>query len=88
MTKEIIKKTFQIPFEKVLSGDKNFEIRIEDDCKFEEGDKLILKEIDDNKNFTGREIIKEIKFIFRTKNAPYWDKEKIDKYGFTVLGFD
>jgi len=88
MSKKIIKKIFSDSFEKILSGKKNFEIRIEDDCKFEEGDILVLKEIDKDSNFTGREIIKIIKFISRTKNSNYWDKDKIEKYGFTILGFD
>jgi len=88
MTKKIIKKIFRESFENILSGKKNFEVRIEDDCKFEEGDILVLKEIDGNKNFTGRKIVKKIKFILRTKNVDYWNKEEINKYGFTVLGFD
>ena len=87
MAKKIIKKTFSESFNAILSGKKKFEIRMEDDCKFEEGDKLILKEIDNNKNFTGREIVKEIKFISRTKKIDYWDENKISKYGFTILGF-
>ena len=88
MAKKIIKKTFKESFENILSGEKNFDVRIEDDCKFEEGDLLVLKEIDNNRNFTGREITKKIKFISRTKDVGYWDKEKINKHGFTVLGFD
>jgi len=88
MAKEITKKIFSESFNKILSGKKKFEVRIEDDCKFEEGDILILKEIDNNRNFTGREISKEIKFISRTKDAKYWDAEKINKYGFAILGFD
>ena len=88
MTKKIIKKIFRESFENILSGKKNFEVRIEDDCKFEEGDILVLKEIDGNKNFTGRKIVKKIKFILRTKNVDYCNKEEINKYGFTVLGFD
>lgn len=81
-----MKKVYQEYFEAIVNGEKTFEVRIEDDCHFEEGDVLILKEIDENREFTGREIRKKIGFIFRTKDgADYWDKEDIDKYGFTVL---
>tara|TARA_Y100000034_G_C6659747_1_gene289185 strand:+ start:334 stop:615 length:282 start_codon:yes stop_codon:yes gene_type:complete len=83
---EIEKKTNKDYFEKILSGDKTFEVRIEDDCKFNEGDVLILKEVDDSGEFTGREIKKVIGVILRTKDEKnYWKKEDIDKYGFAVL---
>lgn len=88
MSKEIIKKIYSPNFEDILSGKKKFEVRVEDDCKFEEGDILILKEIDNNKNFTGREILKKISVISRTKNITYWDEDNVNKYGFTILGFD
>ena len=88
MGKEIIKKIDEKYFNLISLGKKKFEVRIEDDCRFEEGDILILKEIDININFTGREIRKEIKFISRTKDSSLWNKEDINKYGFTILGFD
>jgi ASC-1-like (ASCH) protein len=84
--KEIMKKVYQEYFEAIVKGEKTFEVRIEDDCHFEEGDILILKEIDDKGEFTGREIKKKIGTIFRTKEGrEYWKEEDIDKYGFTVL---
>ena len=50
---EIVKKCTKIFFEEILSGKKNFDVRLADfECK--EEDILVLKEIDDNKNFTGR----------------------------------
>ena len=70
----IEKKTNKNMFEKIKSGEKTFEVRIEDDCKFNEGDILIIKEVDDNHNFTGMKIKKKIGFILRTKQAKYWKR--------------
>jgi hypothetical protein len=85
---EIIKKTNKQMFDLIDSRKKKFEVRIEDDCKFNEGDILILKEYDDNGNLTGRELRKKITFILRTKECDFWKKEDIDKYGFTVLSLE
>ncbi len=75
-------------FEAITSNKKRFEVRIEDDCEFNKGDILILKEVDENKNLTGRELRKEITFILRTKNCDFWKKEDIDKYGFCVMSLE
>ncbi len=81
---EITKKAYRNLFEKVLSGEKNFDIRL-GDLKVHKGDILILKEIDENRNPTGREIKKKIGFILRTKELPYWKDEDINKFGFVVM---
>lgn len=75
-------------FDLISSGKKKFEVRIEDNCKFEEGDILILKEHDDNRNLTGRELKKKISFILRTKDCDFWNKEYIEKYGFAILSLE
>ena len=75
-------------FDLIKSGKRKFEVRIEDDCKFKEGDTLILKECDKDKNVTGRKLKKKIDFVLRTKDFSFWTKEKIDRYGFTILGLD
>ena len=82
---EIVKKINREMFEAISSGRKKFEVRIEDDCKFNEGDILILKEHDKNRNFTGRELKKKITFILRTKECSWYKEEDINKFGFTVL---
>jgi hypothetical protein len=62
-------KTLPEYFEKVLKGDKTFEIR-ENDRNFKENDTLILQEyIPNNPNlqsdgYTGREIRVKVPFIF------------------------
>ena len=56
-------KTWPEPFEAVYSGRKNFELRTNDRA-FAVGDRLRLREYNpDNKQFTGREINREISYI-------------------------
>lgn len=88
MTKEIVKKINKEMFELISSGKKKFEVRIEDDCKFNEGDILILKEHDSYGNLTGRELRKNIKFILRTKECGFWKKQDVEKLGFCVMSLD
>ena len=85
--KEIIKKTYYDSFEKVLSGEKKFDIRLADE-DYEEGDILVLKEIDKERNFTGRELRKKITFVLKTKDCDFWKKGDIDKFGFAVLSLE
>ena len=73
-------------FEKILTGKKNFEVRLADD-NYNEGDTLILKEIDTNKDYTGRELKKEITYVTNTKNCNHWPEEEIKKYGLAIIGF-
>jgi len=84
---EVKLKTYSKSFQKILDGEKKFELRL-GDKKIEKGDTLILVEIDENRNFTGREIRKEITYTARTKNIDYWSKEDIDKEGFVIASFD
>ncbi len=84
--KEIKLKAYPELFEKVLSGEKNFDIRL-GDKDIEKEDIIILVEIDKNRNLTGREIRKKVKFVLRTKEMNYWNSEEIEKEGFVVAGF-
>ena len=86
MTK-IIKKAYKELFEKVLSGKKKFDLRL-DDMEIEEGDILVLKEIDSERNFTGREIERQITFVVRTKDLDYWSEEEKNKKGFVVMSLE
>ena len=87
MSKKIIKKVSSKFFEKILSGDKNFEIRLNDfDVKI--GDVLILKEINIQGEFTGREVRKKIIDLFKTKNVDWWSEEDIIKKGFVIMGLE
>jgi ribosomal protein S17 len=85
--KRIEKKTWPELFDKVLSGEKNFDLRLaEFEC--EKGDILVLKEWEPKtKQYTGRELEKEITFVIKTKDMKFWSKEEMDKLGFVVMSF-
>ncbi len=83
----IRKKTWKEAFEKILSGEKTFDVRLANfSCS--PGDTLILEEYDpETKKYTGRKIEKKITYILNTNNQNYWKKSDIDKNGLIVLGF-
>lgn len=82
----IEKKTWPELFEKVLSGEKNFDVRLAD-FACQAGDILVLREWDpQTKNYTGRQIEKTIGFVLKTKDLSFWPKEEVDKYGYVVMG--
>jgi ASC-1-like (ASCH) protein len=85
--KKIEKKCWPEYFEKILSGDKTFDVRLADwKCKI--GDILILKEWDPKtKKYTGRIIKKKISYISKTKDFKFFSKKEIEKYGFQIIGF-
>ena len=81
----IEKKVWPPFFEKILSGEKTFELRLANwDCH--KGDILVLKEWDPaTKEYTGRVIEKEVGYIVKTKDLDFFTKEEIDRYGFQVI---
>jgi ribosomal protein S17 len=83
---KIEKKCWTEFFEKVLSGEKNFEVRLADfECQM--GDILVLREWDPKtKEYTGRQIEKTVGFVLKTKDLSFWPKEEVDKYGYMVMG--
>ena len=84
----IKKKAWPELFEKVISGDKTFELRLAD-WQYRVGDTLVLQEFDPKtKQFTGREIKKQITFVLKTKDieaSGMWSKKEIDRYGFQII---
>jgi hypothetical protein len=84
---KIIKKCDKEMFEMILSGKKRFEVRL-GDMKVDEGDVLVLKECEkDNGPETGREIVKKIGFVLKTKDLNWWTEEEKNKNGFIIMGF-
>ncbi|MFH1840916.1 MAG: DUF3850 domain-containing protein [Candidatus Shapirobacteria bacterium] len=83
---KIEKKCWPELFEKVLSGEKNFDLRLADfACQV--GDVLVLREWDPQiKDYTGRKIEKTIGFVLKTKDLSFWPKEEVEKYGYMVMG--
>ena len=82
---KIEKKVWSEYFQKILDGDKQFELRLADfDCK--PGDVLVLKEWDPKiKRLTGRTVEKKVTFVFRTKGQKFWPEEEVNKYGYQIL---
>jgi hypothetical protein len=83
----IKKKIWPESFNRILSGDKTFEIRLADwQCKV--GDILVLREWDpETKKYTGRLIKKKVTFVYKTKDIKYFSQEDIEKYGLQILAF-
>jgi hypothetical protein len=83
----IEKKTWPEFFQKVLSGEKIFELRLADfECH--PGNTLVLKEWDPKtKEYTGRVIEKEVSFVLKTKDIKFWPEQDIEKYGFQIISF-
>ena len=86
--RRIEKKTWPEYFQDVLDSKKNFDLRLNDfDC--EVGDILVFKEYDpEKKEYTGREVEKEIGYILKTNENDFWKKEDVDKYGYIVMGLE
>jgi hypothetical protein len=83
--KEIIKKCDKNIFEKIVSGQKKFEVRL-GNFEGREGDLIILKECElGDGHETGREIRKRIGFTIKTKDMPWWSDEEKNKHGFVIM---
>lgn len=85
---KIVKKIWPEFFDKVASGEKNFDVRLTDfECK--PGDTLVLEEWDpETKQYTGRKLEKKVTYVARLKSMPeFWPKEDLDKYGLQVIAF-
>ena len=82
---KIEKKIWPEFFEKVASGEKTFELRLADwECR--PGDFLVLKEWNpDTKQYTGREIDKEVTYVLKTKDVKLFPQDDIERYGFQII---
>jgi hypothetical protein len=83
----IEKKTVPEFFQKILDGDKTFELRLADwECKPD--DILVLREWDPKKKeHTGRQVEKKVTYVLKTKKIKFFPKEDVEKYGFQVITF-
>ncbi len=84
---KIEKKIWPKFFQKILDGDKTFEVRLADfECNPE--DILVLREWNPKtKDYTGRALEKEVTYILKTKDVKFWPKKEIEKYGFQIISF-
>ena len=83
----IEKKVLPQSFQKILDGDKKYELRLADwDCQA--GDVLVLKEWNpEAKDYTGRILEKEITYILKTKDMNFWSEEAVEQYGYQIISF-
>jgi len=79
---EVKKKSWPENFNKILSGEKNTDIRLAD-FKLNKGDVLVFEEYNPKtKEYTGRVIKKKIKNIAKFNPAEIYPSEDIKKFGF------
>jgi ribosomal protein S17 len=83
------KKAWPEYFEKVLSGEKKFDLRI-NDFEIKEGDTLLLREWNpETKEYTGREISKKVTYILKVAPGDRtWPKEDVEKYGLQIMSLE
>lgn len=74
----------QKPFEKVKTGKKKFEVRL-GNKEINEGDLLIMKEIDEKGKETGNEIKKKVTHVESTKDMHHWQASDINKFGYKII---
>ena len=79
------KKVLPGYFEKILSGEKKFELRLADwECKA--GDVLVLREWNSEvKKYTGRQVEKEVTYVAKTKDIKFFSKADAEKYGYQII---
>jgi hypothetical protein len=83
--KEVRKKCWPEFFELVASGKKSSEIRLAD-FDLEAGDVLVLEEWDPKTgSYTGREIRKSVKSVFKTDVSSMHSAEEIMSNGFYII---
>ena len=85
----IEKKILKEYFDAVASGEKRWELRL-NDFEVSEGDTLLLREWDKEKGaYTGRQIEKKVMCVNRFKiDELFWPKEDIERYGIQILSLE
>ncbi|MFA6190121.1 MAG: DUF3850 domain-containing protein [Candidatus Staskawiczbacteria bacterium] len=74
-------------FEKVISGEKRFELRLAD-FDVQKGDTLILEEWNPKtKQYTGRKIEKKVDFVLNFKIDSFGQEKEIIEKGLNVIQF-
>ena len=72
----------------VADGTKNFEIRL-GDRDYKMGDTLVIHEVDDYGEYTGRSITRTIAYPFKLSVcAKFYETEQIEGHGLIVLGLE
>jgi ASC-1-like (ASCH) protein len=87
----IEKKLWSEYFDRVASGKKKYELRL-NDFEINEGDVLVLREWDKTKKeYTGREIEKHVTEVSRFKLEDIYafnTKEEVDRLGIQIISIE
>ena len=85
----IKKKVWPEYFEKILSGKKPWELRL-NDFEVGEGDTLILEEWDPKTGqYTGRVCKKKVTYVFRFKTDElFWPEDKVKERGLQIISLE
>ena len=82
---EIEKKMWPESYEKVLSGEKTYDLRLAD-WACHPGDVIVFKEWDPTaKAYTGREMRRRVGYVGKTKDWEVWPAKDIEAYGYQVI---
>jgi len=85
---KIEKKCHPEYFKKILTGEKNFDLRL-NDFSVNPGDILVLREWNpETGTYTGRSVRKKITYILNTKDLTFWNKDDIKKHGLIVMSLE
>lgn len=87
MNKIVKKRIILEYFEKIASGQKQFDVRLAN-FDIKAGDEFVLEEVGEDRKSTGRKLKTKVKYVLKTKELPFWDQADIDKYGYQVIGFN
>lgn len=84
---KIEKKIWPEFFQRILSREKTFELRLAD-FACNKGDTLLLREWDpETKQYTGRFLEKTVTYILKTKEVTFWPTEDVQQFGFQIISF-
>jgi len=82
---KINKKVWRKYFDKIISGEKKFELRIAD-FDIKEGDTLILEEWNpETKKYTGRKLEKKAGYILKFDLDKFGQKKQVEEKGLYVI---
>jgi len=85
MSRVIEKKNLPEYFEKILAGEKTYELRLAN-WRCLSGDTIVLREIDPTTHeYTGRKLRRRVGYVGKTKDQRFFTKEEVDKHGFQII---
>ncbi len=79
------KKIWPAYFERVVTGQKKFELRL-GDFAIGEGDTLVLEEWDlRTKRYSGRSVETTVTGVLKTTEVSFWPVEEVERHGYQII---